>query len=82
MATKHKSRKNPLDAIILDIVGSMQPISSEKIWLEIGESLDPESIPSRSEIQSRLLHLLQNKILDTTFRNDSEQYIITSDIQP
>ena len=54
-----------LDEIILEIVGEMQPISSEEVWMEIGENLDLESNPSQEEVNQILEKMEKEKILES-----------------
>ena len=61
MNTKEKTSN--LDKIILDLVSEMQPISSEELWLEIGENLGLEAGPSKEEIDQRLEKMVKKKVL-------------------
>jgi hypothetical protein len=54
----------------------MQPISPKNIWLEIEENLDSELLPSRPEMEKRLLYLLRNNLIESIYQDDKEQYII------
>ncbi len=49
-----------LDKIILEIVRKLQPISSEEVWMEIGENLDLESNPFQTEINQKRLFVNAN----------------------
>jgi len=62
-----------LDKIILEIVRELQPISSEELWLEIGENLDLELGPSRTEINQRLEKMEKRKILVKVRLNSKEE---------
>ena len=66
-----------MDEIILEIVREMQPISSEEVWMEIGENLDLESNPSQEEINQRLDKMEKENILGrSSFKNDEEKYVV------
>ena len=66
-----------LDEIILEIVRRMQPISSEEVWMEIGENLEFESNLSQEEINQRLDKMEKENILGrSTFKNDEEKYVV------
>lgn len=54
-----------MDEIILEIVREMQPISSEEVWMEIGENLDLESNPSQEEVNQILEKMEKEKILES-----------------
>ena len=69
---KNKKKQFNLDKIILDIVREMQPISSEEVWMEIGENLDLESMPSQTEVNQRLEKMEKRGIL-VRVRLNSEQ---------
>ena len=72
-----KKKEFNLDEIILEIVRKMQPISSEGVWMEIGENLDLESNPSQEEINQRLDKMEKENILGrSTFKNDEEKYVV------
>ena len=64
-----------LNETILDIVGTMQPISAEEIRWEIEEN---ESCTlSRPDVNQRLEKMLENKILARiSFKNDRERYVL------
>jgi DNA-binding Lrp family transcriptional regulator len=66
-----------LDEIILEIVRRMQPISSEEVWMEIGENLEFESNLSQEEINQRLDKMEKENILGrSSFKNDEEKYVV------
>jgi len=66
-----------LDEIILEIVREMQPISSEEVWMEIGENLDLESNPSQEEINQRLDKMEKENILErNSFKSEEEKYMV------
>ncbi len=67
-----KKRFN-LDKIILEIVREMQPISSEEVWMEIGENLDLESKPSQTEVNQRLEKMEKRGILVRVRLNSEEE---------
>jgi len=62
-----------LDKIILEIVRKLQPISSEEVWMEIGENLDLESNPFQTEINQRLEKMEKRKILIKARLNNNEE---------
>ncbi len=66
-----------LDEIILEIVRRMQPISSEEVWMEIGENLDLESNPSQEEVNQRLDKMEKENILKrSSFKSEEEKYMV------
>jgi len=66
-----------LDEIILEILREMQPISSEEVWMEIGENLDLESNPSKEEINQRLDKMEKENILESIrSKNGEEKYTV------
>ena len=67
-----KKRFN-LDKIILEIVREMQPISSEEVWMEIGENLDLESMPSQTEVNQRLEKMEKRGIMVRVRLNSEEE---------
>ncbi len=65
------------DEIILEIVREMQPISSEEVWMEIGENLDFESNPSQEEVNQILEKMEKEKILESTkLKSEEEKYTV------
>ncbi len=66
-----------LDEIILEIVRKMQPISSEEVWMEIGENLDFESNPSQEEVNQILEKMEKEKNLGITkLKSEEEKYTV------
>ena len=73
----NKKEEFNLDEIISEIVRKMQPISSEEVWMEIGENLDLESNPFQTEINQRLEKMEKRKILiKVRLKNMEEGYTI------
>ena len=70
---KNTKKKFNLDKITLDIVKEMQPISAEEIWMEIGENLDLESMPSQTEVNQRLEKMEKRGILVRVRLNSEEE---------
>lgn len=70
---KNKKKQFNLDKIILEIVREMQPISSEEVWMEIGENLDLESMPSQTEVNQRLEKMEKRGILVRVRLNSEEE---------
>jgi DNA-binding Lrp family transcriptional regulator len=70
---KNTKKQFNLDKIILDIVKEMQPISSEEVWMEIGENLDLESKPSQTEVNQRLEKMEKRGILLRVRLNSEEE---------
>lgn len=70
---KNKKKQFNLDKIILEIVREMQPISSEEVWMEIGENLDLESMPSQTEVNQRLEKMEKRGILVRVRLNSGEE---------
>ena len=70
---KNTKKQFNLDKIILDIVKEMQPISSEEVWMEIGENLDLESMPSQTEVNQRLEKMEKRGILVRVRLNSEEE---------
>jgi DNA-binding Lrp family transcriptional regulator len=70
---KNTKKQFNLDKIILDIVKEMQPISSEEVWMEIGENLDLESKPSQTEVNQRLEKMKKRGILLRVRLNSEEE---------
>ncbi len=70
---KNKKKQFNLDKIILEIVREMQPISSEEVWMEIGENLDLESMPSKTEVNQRLEKMEKRGILVRVILNSGEE---------
>jgi len=62
-----------LNEIILKIVRQMQPISSDEIWWEMGESLKPDSMPSQIEVNQRLEQMEKRKILKRISSNNGRE---------
>ena len=55
----------------------MQPISSEEVWMEIGENLDLESNPSQEEVNQILEKMEKEKILESTkLKSEEEKYTV------
>ena len=74
---KNKKKQFNLDKIILDIVREMQPISSEEVWMEIGENLDLESMPSQTEVNQRLEKMEKRGILvRVRLNSENERYTV------
>ncbi len=72
-----KKNEFNLDEIILEIVREMQPISSEEVWMEIGENLDLESNPSQEEVNQRLDKMEKENILKrSSFKSEEEKYML------
>ena len=75
--TNAEKKEFNLDEIILEIVRRMQPISSEEVWMEIGENLEFESNLSQEEINQRLDKMEKENILGrSSFKNDEEKYVV------
>ena len=75
-----KKKEFSLDKIILEIVREMQPISSEAVWMEIGENLDLESNPSQEEINQRLGKMEKENILErSSFKSGEERYMVVEE---
>ena len=70
---KNTKKQFNLDKIILDIVKEMRPISSEEVWMEIGENLDLESKPSQTEVNQRLEKMKKRGILLRVRLNSEEE---------
>ena len=70
---ENKKKQFNLDKIILKIVREMQPISSEEVWMEIGENLDLESMPSQTEVNQRLEKMEKRGILVRVRLNSEEE---------
>ena len=74
---ENKKKRFNLDKIILEIVREMQPISSEELWLEIGENLDLESKPSQTEVDQILEKMEKEEILERIrLKSEEEKYIV------
>ena len=74
---KNTKKKFNLDKITLDIVKEMQPISAEEIWMEIGENLDLESMPSQTEVNQRLEKMEKRGILvRVRLNSENERYTV------
>ena len=72
-----KKKEFTLDEMILEIVIKMQPISSEGVWMEIGENFDLESNPSQTEVNQILDKMEKENILGrSSFKNDEEKYVV------
>ena len=72
-----KKEEINLDEIILEIVREMQPISSEEVWMEIGENLDLESNPSQEEVTQILEKMEKEKILESIkLKSEEEKYTV------
>ena len=72
-----KKEEINLDEIILEIVREMQPISSEEIWMEIGENLDLESNPSQEEVNQILEKMEKEEILESIkLKSEEEKYTV------
>jgi len=72
-----KKKEFNLDKIILEIVREMQPISSEGVWMEIGENLDLESNPSQTEVNQRLKKMEKENILERIrLKSGEEKYMV------
>ena len=67
-----RDRKN-LDEAILDVVESLQPISSKDIQLEIEENLDAEL--SYEDMEKRLKRLEQDNVIDSAHHNNGKKYL-------
>ena len=66
-----------MDKIILEIVRGMQPISSEEVWMEIGENLDLESNLSQEEAKQILEKMEKEKILESTkLKSEEAKYTV------
>ena len=77
MNTISKENRFNLDEIILKVVREMQPISSEELWLEIGEKSDLESKPSRTEVDQILGKMEKEEILERIrLKSDKEKYTV------
>jgi hypothetical protein len=70
-----KKKEFNLDEIILEIVREMQPISSEEVWMEIGENLGLESNPSQEEINQRL-DKMGKENSGNSFKSEEEKYMV------
>ena len=74
---KNKKKQFNLDKIILEIVREMQPISSEEVWMEIGENLDLESMPTQTEVNQRLEKMEKRGILvRVRLNSENERYTV------
>jgi DNA-binding Lrp family transcriptional regulator len=72
-----KKEEFNLDEIILEIVREMQPISSEEVWMEIGENLDLESNLSQEEVNQILEKMEKEKILESIkLKSEEEKYTV------
>ena len=66
-----------LDKIILETVRGMQPISPEYVWLEVGESLNLKSNPSKTEVIQRLEKMEEGNILQRIkLKSEEEKYTV------
>ena len=73
----NKKEEFNLDEIILEIAREMQPISSQEIWMEIGENIDLESNPSQEGVSQILDKMEKEKILESTkSKNQEEKYTV------
>ena len=74
-AIDNTDNKFNLSKTILDIVGTMQPISAEEIRWNIEEN--EGCTLSRPEVNQRLEKMLENKILARiSLKNDRERYVL------
>ena len=72
-----KKKEFTLDEMILEIVRKMQPISSEGVWMEIGENFDLESNPSQTEVNQILEKIERVGILKRIrFKSEEEKYMV------
>ena len=72
-----KRKEFTLDEMILEIVRKMQPISSEGVWMEIGENFDLESNPSQTEVNQILEKIEREGILKRIrFKSEEEKYLV------
>ena len=72
-----KKKELTLDEMILEIVRKMQPISSEGVWMEIGENFDLESNPSLTEVNQILEKIGKEGILKSIrFKSEEEKYMV------
>ena len=72
-----KKKEFTLDEMILEIVRKMQPISSEGVWMEIGENFDLESNPSQTEVNQILEKIEREGILKRIrFKSEEEKYMV------
>ena len=72
-----KKKKFTLDEMILEIVRKTQPISSERVWMEIGENFDLESNPSQTEVNQILEKIERKGILKRIrFKSEEEKYLV------
>ena len=72
-----KKKEFTLDEMILEIVRKMQPISSEGVWMEIGENFDLESNPSLTEVNQILEKIEREGILKRIiFKSEEEKYMV------
>jgi len=72
-----KKKELTLDEMILEIVRKMQPISSEGVWMEIGENFDLESNPSLTEVNQILEKIEREGILKRIiFKSEEEKYMV------
>ncbi len=63
--------------MILEIVRKTQPISSEGVWMEIGENFDLESNPSQTELNQILEKIEREGILKKIrFKSEEEKYLV------
>ena len=70
-------KKFTLDEMILEIVRKTQPISSEGVWMEIGENFDLESNPSQTEVNKILEKIERKGILKRIrFKSEEEKYLV------
>jgi hypothetical protein len=68
-----ESERTNLDEVILEVVDSMQPISSRDIQLEIEENLDAEL--SHADMEKRLKQLELNKAIASAHHDDGKKYL-------
>ena len=72
-----KKKEFTLDEMILEIVRRMQPISSEGVWMEIGENFDLESNPPLTEVNQILEKIGKEGILKRIrFKSEEEKYMV------
>ncbi len=72
-----KKKEFTLDEMILEIVRKMQPVSSEGVWMEIGENFDLESNPSQTEVNEILEKIEKEGILKRIrFKSEEEKYLV------
>jgi predicted transcriptional regulator len=76
-ARKKQGQSLNLEKVILELVGKMQPISSEELWLEIGENAGLEQGPSQAEVHQLLEKMAKKKILGKVkLHNKEARYTI------